>query len=82
MFYHKQENNYIWFKSDKDKFWFGPFEQEITDIKQIQDSKIQEQLKNYKTYKNIIWVWHKKIFIFNYLSKSGLKIEKIINLIS
>jgi len=48
MFYHKQENNYIWFKSDKDKFW----------------------------------VWQKKIFMFTYSAKSGLNLEKTIDLFS
>jgi len=82
MFYHKQENNYIWFKSDKDKFWFGPFEQEIKDIKQIENIKVQEQLKDFKTYKNLIWVWQKKIFMFTYSAKSGLNLEKTIDLFS
>jgi len=57
LFYKKQENNYFWFKSEKDKFWLGPFEQQITDIKQFQDSIIQknkDNLKKYKSYKHLI----------------------------
>jgi hypothetical protein len=60
MFYRKKENNYIWFKSDKDNFWFGPFESEITNVQQVQNIPIKnneeiiKQLQNYKSYKNLI----------------------------
>ena len=80
MFYRKKENNFIYFKSDKDKFWFGPFEKEITHIDQVQDILIQndenivKQLKNIKSYRHIVWLWQEKIFIFEYDSKNWLNL--------
>jgi hypothetical protein len=47
MFYFQTLNNYLWFKSDKDKFWIGPFD------KKLEDHQIKQLVKDFKTYKHI-----------------------------
>ena len=60
MFYTQQKNWYIWFKSDKDKFWIGPFEAKL------EVDKIKQLITNFKTYKHIGWLWQGKNFVFEY----------------
>ena len=60
MFYTQSKNWYIWLKSDKDRFWIGPFEAKL------KDNQIKELITNFKTYKHIGWVWQNKNFVFEY----------------
>ena len=73
MFYKKKENWYFWFKSDKDKFWFWPFEND-GDF-----TKLDLNLNNLKTYKNLVWIWKNKLFIFEYSEINWLNIINIKN---
>ena len=58
MFYSQILNNYLWFKSDKDKFWIWPFD------KKLEDHQIKQFVKDFKTYKHIGWIWQNKNFVF------------------
>ena len=73
MFYKKQENNYFWFKSDKDKFFFGPFEND-GDFQKLENKYWKEKFKELKTYKHLVWIWQNKIYIFEYNEKKWLKL--------
>ena len=67
MFYKKKENNLHYFKSDKDNFWFWPFENIL------EDSEIKNKIDNFKTYKHIWWRWLGIDFIFEYSNWLKLK---------
>ena len=75
MFYHKKENNYCWFKSDKDKFWFGPFENNW-NFQELKKTYEKDTFKNLKTYKHLVWIWQNKLYVFEYNEKNWLKLIK------
>lgn len=71
MFYKKKENGFFRFKSDKDHFWFGPFENNW-DF-----TKLGNNFRNLKTYKNLVWIWQNKYFIFEYNEKIWLNLKEV-----
>ena len=73
MFYKKQENWYFWFKSDKDKFWFWPFDND-GDF-----TKLEINFKDLKTYKHLVGKWQGQYFIFEYNEKYWLNLIKLIS---
>lgn len=65
MFY-KKKNNYYYFKSDKDDFYFWPFENIYFKWEFLENDL---DIKNLKSYKNLVGVWNKNIYIFEYTNK-------------
>jgi len=74
MFYKKEKKEHFWFKSDKDKFWFGPFQAIYFKWENINfDFSFIWSLKSYK---NLAGKWWKKIYLFDYDVKKWLLIKK------
>ena len=74
MFYKKELLGYFWFKSDKDQFWFWPFQAVYFKWENINfDFSFIWELKSYK---NLAGKWWKKIYLFDYDEKQGLLIKK------
>jgi len=76
MFYKKEENGYFYFKSDKDNFFFWPFENIYFKWEFLKENI--DLWLDLKSYKNLVWIWNKKVFVFLYTNK-GLVIEKNLN---
>ncbi len=58
MFYKEKKENFWWFKSDKDNFFFWPFD------RLLEDDEIKLKCVNFKTWKHIGWNWKNKNFLF------------------
>jgi len=67
MFYKKEENGYFYFKSDKDNFFFWPFDNIYFKWEFLKENI--DLWLDLKSYKNLVWIWNKKIFVFEYKDK-------------
>jgi len=66
MFYKRKENNYYYFKSDKDEFFFWRFENIYYKWEFLETDL---DIKNLKSYKNLVGIWNNNIYIFEYTNK-------------
>jgi hypothetical protein len=78
MFYKKEEYWYYWFKSDKDKFYFWPFESVFFKWDNLGNFDFSF-IENLKSYKHLVGKWQENLYIFEYKEK-GLELISSLNI--